>query len=162
MAGAVDDWPARAALAQAGRAGSAALRLQPVVLAAGLAAFALLLHVLLWGVQAPLGRTPAGGGALAAAGLAWAAWAAWQLRPGRPPRLLDEGPFRYGRNPLYLGIAVALVGAAAALGSPPLVLAAGVFAVLMQRLHIPHEEAALRRAFGGWYSDYCASVRRWL
>jgi protein-S-isoprenylcysteine O-methyltransferase Ste14 len=29
-------------------------------------------------------------------------------------------------------------------------------------VHVPHEEAALRRAFGGWYSDYAARVRRWI
>ena len=122
----------------------------------------MLMHVVLWGLQSPLGGAPATGGAIAAAGSAWAAWAAWHLRPGRPPRLLDEGPFRFGRNPQYLGMAVALFGAAAAIGSLTLALSAAAFVIAVQRLHIPREEAALRQAFGGWYSDYRATVRRWL
>jgi protein-S-isoprenylcysteine O-methyltransferase Ste14 len=36
------------------------------------------------------------------------------------------------------------------------------FAAIVRRVHIPFEEAQLRRAFGGWYSDYAATVRRWL
>lgn len=161
MAGAVDRLRG-APLAPTGSAATPWPRLQPLALASVLATAALLLHAALWGLQAPLGSAPLGGGFIAGAGLAWALWAAWHLRSSRPPRLLDEGPFRFGRNPLYLGIAVALAGVAAALGSPPLALAAGAFVLAVQRLHIPREEAALRRAFGGWYSDYCASVRRWL
>jgi protein-S-isoprenylcysteine O-methyltransferase Ste14 len=38
--------------------------------------------------------------------------------------------------------------------------AAAALAVVVQRVHIPHEEAQLQHAFGGWYSDYAARVRR--
>jgi protein-S-isoprenylcysteine O-methyltransferase Ste14 len=63
---------------------------------------------------------------------------------------------------MYLGIVVALVGVGLALGVPFMALAAVAFALIVHRVHIPHEEAALQRAFGGWYSDYAAKVRRWL
>jgi protein-S-isoprenylcysteine O-methyltransferase Ste14 len=43
-----------------------------------------------------------------------------------------------------------------------LVLAAVVLLLILNRHHIPHEEAQLQRAYGGWYSDYAATVRRWL
>ncbi len=111
------------------------------------------------------------GAALALLGLLWAAWAALTLaqahrqagtRRGMPPRLVDEGPFRWGRHPMYLGAALALVGFALALAWPWLLVAALAFVAAVQRWRIPHEEQQLRRAFGGWYSDYASSVRPWL
>lgn len=137
-------------------------RLSALALALAATVSALLLHALLWGAQAPLGRAPVSGNVIAVGGATWALWATWLVRRAQPPRLLDEGPYRFGRNPVYLGITLLLVGAALALGVPLLVAAAAVFVATVQRLHIPLEEAALRRAFGGWYSDYRASVRRWL
>ena len=104
------------------------------------------------------------------AGIGWAMWAAWQLRrAGAPVRpgaaagvLVEEGPFRFGRNPMYLGMTVSMLGLALKLGAPTLVAAAAAFAAIVHLVHIPHEESQLRAAFGGWYSDYAASVRRWL
>ena len=85
------------------------------------------------------------------------------IRPaGTPSILVDEGPYRYGRNPMYLGMTVALLGIGLALGAPLMAVAAIAFAPIVHRVHIPFEEAQLRRAFGGWYSDYAATVRRWL
>ena len=111
-----------------------------------------------------------GGIVLAVAGLAWAGWAAWHLRradnalrPGAQPHVLvDEGPYRFGRNPMYLGLVVALLGLALWLGTPLLAGAALALALVVQRVHLPREEAQLQRAFGGWYSDYAATVRRWI
>lgn len=138
--------------------------LVPVVLLAALA-----LHALLWGTEAPLGSWPALGAGVAAAGLGWALWAAvclWRagtpVAPGAEPRMLvDEGPFRYGRHPMYLGCGVAIGGLALASGSPLLGLAVPAFMVIVSRWSA-HEESMLRRRFGGWYSDYEADVRRWL
>lgn len=145
-------------------------RLRPPLLAAGFAATAGALHALTLGTAAPLGRAPLAGGLLAAAGLAWLLWAAWlfrragtTLRPwGQPVVLVEEGPYRLGRHPMYLGLVAVLLGAALGLGVPLLALAAAAFAFVVQRVHIPFEEARLRQHFGGWYSDYAARVRRWL
>jgi protein-S-isoprenylcysteine O-methyltransferase Ste14 len=104
-----------------------------------------------------------------AVGLAWSTWAGWilrqagnPLRPGAVPRrLVDEGPYRYGRHPMYLGGLLTAAGAAVAsaqLAAMALVAALGAF--LHLRL-IPAEEALLHRRFGGWYSDYRIDVRRW-
>ena len=43
-----------------------------------------------------------------------------------------------------------------------LALVAATPLLIQNQVHIPHEEAQLQRAFGGWYSDHAASVRRWL
>jgi len=146
------------------------VNLRPPRLAQALGITALTGHALLWGTSAPLGRLPALGTLLALAGVGWMLWAVWSFRQaqtaifptGMPSVLVDEGPYRYGRNPMYLGITVALGGAALALGSPPLVIAALLFASIVGAVHVPFEEQRLRQTFGGWYSDYAASVRRWL
>jgi protein-S-isoprenylcysteine O-methyltransferase Ste14 len=146
------------------------LHVRPPRIAQGLALLALMLHLVLWGFAAPFGNAPFAGAALMAVGLGWMLWAAWMfrqaattIRPTAAPSILvDEGPYRYGRNPMYLGMTVAMLGLALILGVPFMALAGAVFAVIVHRLHIPFEEAQLRRTFGGWYSDYAATVRRWL
>ena len=86
-----------------------------------------------------------------------------RCRPtARPTILVDEGPYRFGRNPMYLGMTVTLLGIGLALGRAADGGGRGHLRRHRHRVHIPHEEAQLRRAFGGWYSDYAASVRRWL
>ncbi|MFO1217806.1 MAG: methyltransferase [Burkholderiaceae bacterium] len=166
MAGAADGRGLMPGLGGAGTApvvtGPArALAWRPSWIALALVAAALLTHVAIWGAGAPLGRAPWGGLAIAVLGVAWMAWAGWHLRAAGRLRFVDDGPYRFGRNPMHLGTAVAVLGLAAMLGAPSLVLAAAAFAAIVQRVHIPHEEAQLRAAFGGWYSDYAASVRRW-
>lgn len=142
----------------------------PPALALVLLALSLWAHIALWGPMAPFGRLLWAGVAIEALGLAWMLWAAWHLRAAgtsirpseRPRRLVDDGPFRFGRNPMLLGMTVSMLGLALKFGAPTLVAAAAAFALIMHRVHIPREEAQLRAAFGGWYSDYAASVRRWL
>ena len=146
------------------------LHLRPLRIAQGLALLASMGHVAVWGFEAPLGNSTLGGAALLAAGLVWMLWARWLFRQAdtadrrsdAPPILVDEGPYRFGRNPMYLGTTVALLGIGLALGAPFMGVAAVAFAGIVQRVHIPFEEVQLQRAFGGWYSDYAATVRRWL
>lgn len=139
-------------------------------LAIGIAAVASGLHLALWGTATPLGSAPVPGAALAAAGLGWAVWAWARLRVAglpldtglAPLELVEEGPYRYGRHPMYLGITAALLGTAMALGLPLLLAGALLFAAIVQAVHIPREEAQLARHFGGWWRDYAGDVRRWL
>jgi protein-S-isoprenylcysteine O-methyltransferase Ste14 len=146
------------------------LHLRPTRIAQGLALLALMGHVAVWGFEAPFGHSTLGGAALLAAGLGWMLWAGWLFRQtgtthrraDAPSILVDEGPYRFGRNPMYLGMTVALLGIGLALGAPFMAVAAVAFAAIVHRVHIPFEEAQLQRAFGGWYSDYAATVRRWL
>ncbi len=172
MAGAAESreltWSPAARAAGAWKAQVLAWR--PPRIALALVVVALAAHVAIWGPSAPFGRLVWAGLAVEAVGLGWMLWAAWRFRtvgtPIRPTehprRFVDDGPFRFGRNPMYLGMAVSMLGLALKLGAPTLVLAAAAFVFILQRVHIPHEETQLRSAFGGWYSDYAASVRRWL
>lgn len=147
-----------------------ARRLPPAGLALALGLGAAGAHLALWGWHAPWGRAGAAGLLLATAGLAWAGWAAALLRAAgtpiggaAPPRVLvDEGPYRLGRHPIYLGTGLLMLGLAVGLGVPLLAAAAALFAGVMARVHVPHEEARLLARFGGWYRDYASSVRRWL
>ncbi len=139
-------------------------------LAIGIAAAASGLHLALWGAATPLGSAPVPGAVLAAAGLSWALWAWVRFRVvglpldagDAPSELIEEGPYQYGRHPMYLGITAALLGTAMALGLPLLLLGALLFAGIVHTVHIPREEARLARRFGGWWRDYEADVRRWL
>jgi protein-S-isoprenylcysteine O-methyltransferase Ste14 len=130
---------------------------------------ALGLHGVVFGFNAPLGLWFGGGVLLMAAGLVWAAWARRCLREAdtpltasaQPVVLVDEGPYRYGRNPMALGSVLTMLGIGLAAGVPFMAIAALNWVVIVNSVHIPLEEAQLQRAFGGWYSDYAASVRRW-
>lgn len=146
------------------------LSVKPPRLALALSAAALALHALVLGAAVPWAQSLALGVPLALAGFAWMAWA-WAafrragtpLAPtARPAMLVDEGPFRFGRNPMYLGLAVTMVGIGVAAGVPLMAVAAANFVAIVRSVHIPHEEAQMQRTFGGWYSDYAASVRRWV
>ena len=145
------------------------LRLPPPVLALALTIAALTLHALVPGAAAPWAQSVPLGIVLGLVGFGWMGWAHALLRradtpvpPGATPRVLvDEGPYRFGRNPIYLGMVVTMLGIGLALGAPLMAVAAANFVAIVSSVHIPHEEANMRRVFGGWYSDYAASVRRW-
>src|SRR5512143_794263 len=130
------------------------LRLRPPTIARGLALLALALHALLFGLSAPLGRSPIGGALLMAGGSAWMAWAWVMFRRARTPVrptaqpavLVDEGPYRFGRNPMYLGMTLMLIGMGVASGVPFIAIAALAFVAVVSTVHIPHEEAQLQRA----------------
>jgi protein-S-isoprenylcysteine O-methyltransferase Ste14 len=172
MAGAADPSGALVPVPQPQGGGSRHrwLRLRPPSLARRLTIVALLLHAVVWGFDAPYGRSVAGGAALMLAGIGLMLWAWRHFRNAHTPItptatpavLVDDGPYRFSRNPMYLGITLALLGTGLAFGAPLMAPAALAFALIVHRVHIPHEEAAMQRAFGGWYSDYAATVRRWL
>ena len=85
------------------------------------------------------------------------------LAPWDPTtRLVVRGPYRYVRNPMISGVLFVLLGEAALLGSPPLLLWFGaVFAV--NAVYIPLvEEPGLGRRFGDDYATYKAHVPRWV
>jgi protein-S-isoprenylcysteine O-methyltransferase Ste14 len=85
------------------------------------------------------------------------------LRPFREAdKLLTTGPFRYTRNPMYLGLALALLGACVLLGVLSPVLGVVIFVVVADRWYIRFEERMLRKKFGPDFDEYCARVRRWV
>ena len=81
---------------------------------------------------------------------------------GTPRKLVTSGPFRFSRNPIYLGFLLGLLGAWIYLGSVSPVVGPLVFFWVANAWYIPFEEQKLQQAFGGAYDRYRKSVRRWL
>ncbi len=78
-----------------------------------------------------------------------------------PPELITDGPFRYSRNPVYVGHSLMHVGGSFLIDSVwPLVMLVPV--LLYLRRVIKREEARLVTLFGDEYDRYCQNVRRWL
>lgn len=76
--------------------------------------------------------------------------------------LVTSGPYRFTRNPMYLGLVTLALGIALWVGAWPMLLAPiGVFATT-NWVHIPFEETKMRRQFGATYDAYIARVRRWV
>lgn len=83
--------------------------------------------------------------------------------PYDPPRhLVLAGPYRYVRNPMYLGVLAAILGQGLFLASRPVLIYAAVAALCFHLIVIAYEEPHLRRVFGEEYAAYCRQVRRWL
>ena len=78
-----------------------------------------------------------------------------------PRRLVIRGPYRYVRNPMYIGAALALAGATLFYRSLPLLAYAAAFLVVCHVFVLAYEEPTLRRTFGPDYEAYCQRVRRW-
>lgn len=83
--------------------------------------------------------------------------------PTRPTTaIVVHGPYRFTRNPMYLGLVGLYLGLVVFLNALwPLVLLPAVVA-LVQRLVIRREEAYLEAKFGDQYRAYKRRVRRWL
>jgi len=76
--------------------------------------------------------------------------------------LITSGPYRFSRNPLYLGGNVFIFfGAALFLGSPTALIATALHLPLMDRF-IRREEAQLQRQFGDDWQIYKELVPRWV
>ncbi len=78
-----------------------------------------------------------------------------------PRRLVIRGPYRFVRNPIYLGAAMALAGAALFYESSALAGYAGAFILVTHAFVLLYEEPTLRSTFGTEYDGYCRRVRRW-
>lgn len=85
--------------------------------------------------------------------------------PLDPPRkLVITGPYRFVRNPMYVGMGIAMLGEALVFPhAAPVVLGEIIVAaILVNLLVLFYEEPALRRMFGDDYANYCRNVRRWI
>jgi protein-S-isoprenylcysteine O-methyltransferase Ste14 len=78
-----------------------------------------------------------------------------------PRRLVVSGPYRFVRNPMYIGAALALCGAGLFYRSTVLIGYALLFLVVLGVFVHWYEEPTLRRMFGAEYEAYCREVRRW-
>lgn len=79
-----------------------------------------------------------------------------------PRQFVAIGPYRYVRNPMYLGGFTLLFGLALYFRSISIVLMAAILALAVHLLVVLYEEPVLTRKFDGAYETYLAGVRRWL
>ena len=76
--------------------------------------------------------------------------------------IVSSGPFRFTRNPLYLGFVLIYIGASLAANTLwPLFMLPLAILVLLHGV-VKREERYLERKFGTAYTDYRARVRRWM
>lgn len=104
-----------------------------------------------------------GGTALAGWFLATMRAAGTPPDPREPPTaLVEEGPFRFSRNPAYLGMALVYSGVSVLAGGGwPLLLLPGVLTVVVRGV-IEREEEYMAERFGERYESYRERVNRWL
>jgi len=77
-------------------------------------------------------------------------------------KLVTTGFFAFTRNPMYLGLIIATLGAAIWFGRPLMYLTPLLIFMIENWAFIPYEEAKMRRQFGGAFDAYAKRVRRWL
>jgi protein-S-isoprenylcysteine O-methyltransferase Ste14 len=129
-------------------------------------------RVLSWSgmVRPAIGVPQVAGMVIGAAGAALALWCIFTFAaigkgtpaPFDPPRrLVIRGPYRFVRNPMYIGAGLALASAALFYKSLPLLGYAGFFLLATHLFVVFYEEPALRRTFGQEYEAYCRQVGRW-
>lgn len=80
---------------------------------------------------------------------------------GNPRALVTSGPYRFSRNPMYVGILLMCSGVAALLGTATPWLMAPALAAALDVYFIRPEEKQLELKFGEAYRRYQTQVRRW-
>lgn len=85
------------------------------------------------------------------------------VEPWKPSTsLVAAGPYRFSRNPIYVGFALAYAGFAIGMDSPTALAGLIPCLVVIDRFVIAREERYLAAKFGDAYAAYARSVRRWL
>lgn len=123
-----------------------------------------------WHIPVPRSVSIVVGAVLAGVGIALSAMVTWLFLRARTPisplsqptALVLDGPYRFSRNPDYLGQTLLCVGIGLMLNWPA-ELAATIPALLAVHYGvIPREERFLEQRFGDTYRDYLRRVHRWL
>ncbi|HEU5000550.1 MAG TPA: isoprenylcysteine carboxylmethyltransferase family protein [Lapillicoccus sp.] len=124
-----------------------------------------------WGDPVALGdwRVPVGW-VLVLLFIVWNGWSLWLfgrhrtgLLPGQATEaMIDEGPYRLSRNPLYVGLLVLYLGLALLVPSLWALVLFPVAVLLVFWGAIRPEERFLHQRFGAEYDAYTRRVRRWL
>ena len=79
-----------------------------------------------------------------------------------PSNLIQSGPFRITRHPMYLGMTLILLGAAILFGALSALLPVILFPICMEILFISMEERKMAAEFGAAWDKYKKRVRRWI
>jgi protein-S-isoprenylcysteine O-methyltransferase Ste14 len=110
------------------------------------------------------------GGVLFGIGATIACWGLLTFRrartttvPGQASsQLVSWGPYRFSRNPMYVGLTLAYLGEAGLLMQIWPVILLPLVVAYVNWIVIPLEESKLREVFGEEYDRYRKRVRRWL
>ena len=79
-----------------------------------------------------------------------------------PRELVAIGPYKYVRNPMYLGAVAVIIGAAMIMQSPS-ALGVAVFSIALAHIFVlSYEEPTLEQKFGSSYLNYKTQTHRWL
>ena len=120
---------------------------------------------------ASIGITELAGAGVAVIGAIVALWCVFTFvfvgqgtpAPFDPPRrLVVRGPYRFVRNPMYIGAGLALAGAAVVFRSLALIGYLALLAAIVQAMVVWYEEPTLSRLFGADYEEYRRQVHRWV
>ena len=83
-------------------------------------------------------------------------------RPSTASSLVANGVYRFSRNPMYLGLLLALAALGVYLTNPfVLVLGVAAFVLYLNKYQIEPEEQALLQLFGEAFIEYNKCTRRW-
>lgn len=107
---------------------------------------------------------------LAVAGVVLSGWSIMLFRQAgtplhpfeKPAVLVRTGPYKYSRNPIYLGMLFILTGTWIALGTFTPLFVLLLFFYIIQEAFVKQEELFLEEHLGDDYRQYCRSVRRWI
>ena len=84
-------------------------------------------------------------------------------KPWTPtPEIVVHGPFKFTRNPMYLGMIIFCIGFAVILSDVWILILTPVCGWLINYFAIRHEEAYLEEKFGDAYRASKTGVRRWV
>ena len=84
------------------------------------------------------------------------------MKPDKAASLVVSGVFSFTRNPMYLGLLLALTAWGVYLSNAVAFLFLPAFVAYINRFQIVPEERALASLFGQQFADYKSRVRRWL
>lgn len=79
-----------------------------------------------------------------------------------PPKLVTQGLYRVSRNPMYVGVLLAVLGQAVLFASAQVACYWALLGLCFHLVVVLLEEPHLRRERGAYYDEYCRHVPRWL
>jgi protein-S-isoprenylcysteine O-methyltransferase Ste14 len=148
------------------RQGGARVRVPPPVWFA----LAIVVGALLPGLRLGIVASGPPGALLVATAVALLLWSVrWFRRTGQDlrawtpsPELIHRGPYRFSRNPMYVGMTMFTIGIAGVLARGWIALLAPLALLAVHRTAVVREEAYLSETFGEPYREYMKRVRRYL
>ena len=84
------------------------------------------------------------------------------LNPSEASNIVNSGPYRFTRNPMYVSMLIILLAWAVYLGQLSTLLGLPFYMYFITRLQIVPEEKLLTDKFGEAFTVYMSEVRRWI